>query len=107
MGSLIGSAQFGVVMVLGVAAFGMELFALIDAARHRPDAYVAAGKRTKPIWLAITGACAAVGFVFILNPLGILGIAAVVGAGVYLADVRPALHQVRGRGQHQGPYGPW
>ena len=31
-----------------------------------------------------------------------------VAAGVYLADVKPALDQVTGRGQgSQGPYGPW
>ena len=33
---------------------------------------------------------------------------AIVAAGVYLADVKPALDQVMGRGQgNQGPYGPW
>ena len=34
---------------------------------------------------------------------------AFVAAGVYLADVRPAVETVQGRGtgSHQGPYGPW
>ena len=33
---------------------------------------------------------------------------ALVAAGVYLADVKPALDQVMGRGGGtQGPYGPW
>jgi len=39
---------------------------------------------------------------------GFLAIVAIVAAGVYLADVKPALDQVMGRGQgNQGPYGPW
>lgn len=97
-------------LILGVAAFAMELFALIDAARHRPDAYVAAGKRTKTFWVAITAVCVAIGFLSIQNPVGIFGVAAVVGGAIYLADVRPALQRVSGRGHgssHQGPYGPW
>jgi hypothetical protein len=51
--------------------------------------------------------CALVGFVTFLSPLNLFGILAVVGAGIYLADVRPALQQVSGRGSAQGPYGPW
>jgi hypothetical protein len=107
--NLIGSAQSTVTLILGVAALALEVFAFIDALRHRPDAYVAAGKRTKQFWLIITGIAALVGFVFVFSPLNLLGILAVVGAAIYLADVRPALQQVsgRGRGSSQGPYGPW
>lgn len=107
MEQLLGNAQFGIALVLGIAAFGMEIFALIDAARHQPAAYVAADKRTKTVWVAITAVCAAVGFLSIRSPIGLLGIVGVIGAAVYLADVRPALQQVRGRGRSQGPYGPW
>jgi hypothetical protein len=107
--NLIGSAQSTVALVLGLAALALEVFAFIDAIRHRPDAYVAAGKRTKQFWSIVTGVCALVGFVFVFSPLNLLGILAVVGAAIYLADVRPALQQVsgRGRGSSQGPYGPW
>ena len=43
-----------------------------------------------------------------LGGLGLLAIIAIVAAGVYLADVKPALDQVMGRGTgRQGPYGPW
>jgi hypothetical protein len=41
------------------------------------------------------------------NPISMVSILAVVGAAVYLTDVRPALNQVRGRGGSSGPYGPW
>ena len=52
----------------------------------------------------------AIGIITILNVLGFVGIIAFVAAAVYLADVRPALRQVTGRGgsrKNQGPYGPW
>lgn len=104
---LISSAQSLIVLVLGVVALGLEVFALVDAVRHRPDAYVAAGKRTKQFWTIVTGLAALVGFVFLFSPLNLLGILAVVAAAVYLADVRPALQQVSGRGSSSGPYGPW
>jgi hypothetical protein len=104
---LISSAQSLIVLLLGVVALGLEVFALVDAARHRPDAYVAAGKRTKQFWTILTGLAALVGFVFLFSPLNLLGILAVVAAAVYLADVRPALQQVSGRGSSSGPYGPW
>ncbi|RNI23799.1 DUF2516 family protein [Flexivirga caeni] len=108
MGSLI-QLQETVAVVLGVALFAMQLFALIDCIRQRPDAFPAAGKKTKQLWLIITGIACVVGFLMILSPISIFEIAAVVAAGVYLADVRPALHQVTGRAgrNNSGPYGPW
>jgi hypothetical protein len=109
MFNAIGTAQSLITLVLGVIALGMEVFALVDALRHRPDAYVAAGKRSKNLWVAVTAVAAVLGFVFVFNVLGFLSILAIVAAGFYLADVRPALRRVTGRGtgSHQGPYGPW
>ena len=63
MFSSISSVQGVVVLVLGLAALGAEVFALLDALRHRPDAFVAAGKRTKNFWLLVLGVATAVGFV--------------------------------------------
>ena len=85
-----------IVLVLGLAAFITEVFAFIDALRHRSDAYVAAGKLTKQLWLIILGVAMAIGFVVFWNPLGFIGIIAFVAAAVYLADVRPALQSARG-----------
>ena len=79
---------------------------IIDALRHRPDAFVAAGKRTKNFWLLVLGVATALGFV--TSVLSMFGVVAFVAAAVYLVDVRPALAQVSGRGGgRQGPYGPW
>jgi hypothetical protein len=113
--SLFGGNVFAlqnlIVLVLGVAAFITEVYAFVDALRHRSDAYVAAGKLTKQLWLIILGVAVAIGFVVFLNPLGFIGIIAFVAAAVYLADVRPALRAASGRGgsggTHMGPYGPW
>jgi len=103
-----------VIIVLAVLAFGMEVYALVDAARTRADAFAAAGKLTKTKWVAILGVAAAFGFLALpignggaLNALGMLSIIAVVAAAVYLADVRPAVRQIRGGGGRPGPYGPW
>lgn len=105
------TAQGIVTLLLGLAAFAAEVFALVDCVRHRPDAFIAASKRTKQFWTIVTGLAALLGFVSVGNSLLFsIGLIAVVGAGIYLADVRPALRQVSGggrNGQHMGPYGPW
>ena len=45
--------QSSLVLLLGLAALACEVFALVDALRHRADAFVAAGKRTKHFWLIL------------------------------------------------------
>lgn len=100
--------QGWVLLGLGVAALGMEIFALVDAARRPAGAFTYAGKLTKPIWLGILAVAALVGFVTVRYVLGI-GLVGVIAAGVYLADVRPAVKQFSPRrgGSNQGPYGAW
>ncbi|GAB3598580.1 DUF2516 family protein [Angustibacter peucedani] len=112
----LGSAQAVVFFGLGIIALVVQVVALIDGARRRADAYVAAGKMTKQRWMIILAVAAAIGFISFngsfLSPLNFLNVAAVAAAGIYLADVRPALQRVQGggrggRGGHDGPYGPW
>lgn len=107
--SLIGSAQSLVILVLGAAFLGLELWALIHAATQRADAFIAAGKLSKPKWVGITGLGAIFGFLTVFSPLNLFGLLGVVAAAVYLADVRPAVSAASGRGggQNNGPYGPW
>ena len=92
-------------LVLGVGILAMAVFALVDALRHRPDAFTAAGKLTKPIWCGILGVAAIIAFIIVFNPLNIFGIVIAVASGVYLVDVRPALRNITGGSQ--GPYGRW
>jgi Protein of unknown function (DUF2516) len=94
-------------VAIGVLALGIQGFALVDALRQRADAFTAANKLTKPIWLGILGVATAIGVRFVLEPFIIFDLIAVVAAGVYLADVRPALRAITGRGGSNGPYGNW
>ena len=95
-------------LALGVIALGMELWAFADCARRKPADFERAYKRTKGFWMGLTGGASAIGLLSVLlfGPLALLlfELAAVVAAAVYLADVRPALNQSKGRG---GSYGSW
>lgn len=112
---MIGFVERTIFLILAVVAVGLELWALIDCARHRANAFEATGKRTKGFWLALTGGAALIGVISLLSSgggifgtLGLFGLAAVVAASVYLADVRPAVKDAgRGGSRNMGPYGPW
>lgn len=74
----------------------MTLFALIHVVRQRPDAFTAVDKATKTTWTAIlAGSLFAIIVLWSLYGLMILGLAGVVAAGVYLADVRPKVDEVQ------------
>ncbi len=102
-----------VLLVLGVAAFGMEVFALADALRRDPKAFEVAEKRTRNFWLIVLGIATAVGFVNLFSVTSLVGLLAVIAAGIYLADVRPAVtpydrRRPGGRGSGgSGPYRSW
>lgn len=84
-------------LVLLVAILVTAVYAFVHAALQRPDAYTAADKLTKPVWLVILGA--AVALASILYPvLGVLGMAmSACASGVYLVDVRPKLLEIQGK----------
>lgn len=84
-------------LVLLVAVLVTAVYAFVHAALQRPDAYTAADKLTKPVWLVILGA--AVALASILYPvLGVLGMAmSACAPGVYLVDVRPKLLEIQGK----------
>ncbi|GAA3127102.1 hypothetical protein GCM10020001_055470 [Nonomuraea salmonea] len=109
-------------LVLAVAILGMAVYALVHALRVPANAFVAAGKLQKNLWLLILAlatlfsAAGALsyfqGFMmvggsgFLGIGLGIFSIAAVIAATVYIVDVKPAVKGMGGRG-NSGPYGPW
>ena len=82
--------------VLYYGTLGLALWAFVDALLRPAAGYVAAGKLTKPAWLAISGIAALV--LFLQGPMSFLGLPAVVAAVVYLVDVRPAVGGLRRRG---------
>jgi hypothetical protein len=113
---LIRVVEGAVYYILGLVALALEVWAFFDCVRHRANAFEAVGKRTKTFWLAVTGGSMAVGALSVLGgggggligPFGLFGLAAVVAASIYLADVRPAVKDAgRGGSRNRGPYGPW
>lgn len=99
-------------LALGLAAFVVEAWAFVDAITRPSQAFVAAGKQTKQLWLIILGVAAVVGLAFAIigvGPTSILPVAAFVAAAIYLADVRPKVRSFpkNRSGTSQGPYGPW
>lgn len=103
----LSSLQGVLTLIIGVLMLGTQAFALVDATRQRTDAFTAAGKLTKPLWLTILGVAAAIGVIFIFAPFHFVALIAFVAAAVYLVDVRPAVRAITGRGGNNGPYGPW
>ena len=79
--------------VLQVAVLVTAVYAFVHAALQRPDAYTAAEKLTKPVWLVILGVAG-----LLAAFLSITGVAiAAVAAGVYLVDVRPKILEIQGK----------
>ncbi len=86
-----------VYLVVYWACLGLGAFALIDAATRRSDAFVAADRQTKPVWLGILAGGLLAQIVFPAlggSILGMLGLAGIVAAIVYLVDVRRRLIDV-------------
>lgn len=99
-------------MAFGLTALGVQLWALSDCLRTPATDFERVYKRSKTFWLALTGGAVFFGFLYIIGPLLsltvpplgmglLLSLGGVTAAGVYLADVRPALAEVRGRGRGQ------
>lgn len=108
--SIIGNLQLLLFLLLALAAFGVEVWALVHALRRPPAAFLAAGKRTKNFWVLVLAANVALGFIAIPPPLGIglfggfFAIILIIPAAVYLTDVRPAVGGYRRGGR---PGGGW
>lgn len=106
--NLVGSVQSFVLLVLGIGSLILTGFAFIDVLRRKGSLFPHVGRLTKPVWLGILAAAFLIAVVSLFAPLGILNIAGVIAAGVYLADLRPKLKQVGGgSGSSYGPYGPY
>jgi hypothetical protein len=86
-------------LVMEIAFFALiavKVWAFIDALTRPAEAYVAAGKLTKPAWLLILG-LTVVSSLLWSSPLGLFSIVGTVAAFVYLLDAKPALISVTRR----------
>jgi hypothetical protein len=97
-------------LALAVAAFGVEVWAFIDAVIRPQQAYLAAGKLTKTKWLLILGGALVLGLYGAAYAVGVTGLflpmIGFAAAAIYLSDVRPRVREFKS-GTHAGPYGPW
>lgn len=82
--------------VLLWAAIALQIWAVVDCATRKSAAFEATNRLTKPGWLAILAVCLVLGYFMTL----ILALMLCIPAGVYLADVRPAVRQVSGGGSN-------
>jgi uncharacterized membrane protein YfcA len=84
-----------VVVVVYVVFAVLKIWAFVDCLRQQPQAFPAVGRQSKTLWLVLTGLAALTGLVF--DPLGIIGIAGVVPALLYLFEIRPRITELLGR----------
>ncbi|WP_297546414.1 DUF2516 family protein [Amycolatopsis sp.] len=77
------------------------LFAFVHSALQKRDAYSAADRKTKPIWVAITGGSTLAMGLFPFYSAGYLfWMAGLVASLVYIVDVRPKLNEVQRGGRN-------
>jgi ABC-type Na+ efflux pump permease subunit len=94
---LFGATQSLIMLVLGVLFAGLKVWAFVDCVRRPAQAFPAIGRLNKVFWLLITGIAALSGLAFMYIPaVGLLGIAGLIAALVYLFDVRPRLIEISG-----------
>ncbi|WP_106180856.1 DUF2516 family protein [Prauserella shujinwangii] len=90
-----------IVWVIDWAGTLVGVFAFVHALTQRADAYAAADRKTKPVWLAITGGSTVALALFGYYGAGmIFWLAGLVAVLVYIVDVRPKLIEVQRGGQY-------
>ncbi|MFC7341558.1 DUF2516 family protein [Saccharopolyspora griseoalba] len=86
-----------ILTVIWVVGIPVGVFAFVHAALQRADAFTAVGKLTKPAWMGITGAAALLLILDSRGPYGIIWIAGIIAALVYIVDVRPKVREIQGK----------
>jgi hypothetical protein len=81
-------------LVLFFPALLMKVFALGDACYRKDAFYVAADKQNKALWIILLVVAVVLQAIW-ESPIWVMNLFGTVAAGVYLADVRPALRTMR------------
>jgi hypothetical protein len=87
----------GVALIaMWVVTLAAKGFAFIDCIRRPAEAFPAVGRKSKVLWLILTGLAAGTGLFpgFTLNLIGLAGITV---ALIYLFDVRPKIIDITSR----------
>lgn len=90
-----------VFQIVGIGVLIAAVVGIVDVARRNNEAFLAAGKQSKNLWLGLMIGALVVSF------LGFLLLAGVVAVLVYFLDVRPAVASAGSGGGSGGPYGGW
>jgi hypothetical protein len=93
---LVFEIQNSILLVATLALFAIEAWAFVDAISHRPEAFEAAGKQTKTMWLVLLGVALAA-HMLIWHPIHLLNMIGAIASIVYLVDVRPAVRSMTRR----------
>lgn len=93
---MFGAVQGLVIYALWIVLLIVKGAALIDCIRRPPQAFPAVGRKSKVLWLVLTGLAAFTGLLPGLT-LELFGIAGTVIALVYLFDVRPKIIDITSR----------
>lgn len=99
---VLGNIQMGIMMLIQVGVFALTTIAFIDSLRFSDEAYKAIDRHSKVLWCGILGVAAALAFANlpltgVRSGLGLLGIASVVAAGIYLGDMAKKLRAIESR----------
>ena len=95
-GGVFANVQSLVLLVLWVGFLALKAFAFIDCIRRPAQAFPAIGRKSKVLWLILTGVAAGTSLLP-GSPLGLIGIAGVVIALIYLFDVRAKIIEITTR----------
>lgn len=91
---LLSDLDYYVLRAIWIVGIPVGIYAFVHALLQRSEAFTAADKLTKPVWLGITGVAALLLVVF-RGPTTILWLLGIVAALVYLVDVRPRITEVQ------------
>lgn len=93
---MLDTAENLIILVLWLVTLAVKAVAFADCIRRPSPAFPAVGRKSKTLWLILTGLAAGTGVFpgFTLNLIGLAGIAV---ALIYLFDVRPKIIDITTR----------
>lgn len=112
VGSVVNGIEYWAALLIGLAAVGVDVWALVDSLTRRSDAFPAVNRLTKVIWVVILAVASLVAAAVLTVGSLFLSLIALAAGMLYLLDTRPRIKEITGGGaggrrQNQGPYGPW
>ncbi|MDZ7576798.1 MAG: DUF2516 family protein [Candidatus Nanopelagicales bacterium] len=88
-------AQASVLGLIWLVFLVLKAWAFLDCLRRPSRAFPAIGRQNKGLWVALTGVSVLTGLLF--DPVGLVGIAGIIVALVYLFDLRPRMAELTWR----------